>query len=219
MKYCFLIVVFLLFFDNFFAQNTRKIQWGFHAGLTHSLWQFPEANFQKSNALYAVFKDTLVAVKGNNKLGIQMGLNMSYAFNERWKIRIMPCVDLAQADFKLNFVNRFEYRHYECANLCLPIQAVWRTCQKEKSLYLFAGINPKANFQTNRSLYEITLKRTDISLDFGIGYGRIGKALPFNPELRFALGLNNLIKDDTSLSYVPIGTFKYHSIALICHFY
>lgn len=187
--------------------------------MTHSLWQFPKTDFQKSNTLYAAINDTLVAVKGENTLGIQMGLSMSYAFNERWKIRIMPCVDLAQANFKLNFVNRFEYRRYECVNLCLPMQAVWRTSQKEKSLYLFTGINPKANFQTNRSLYEITLKRTDISLDFGIGYGRIGKALPFNPELRFALGLNNLIKDDTSLSYVPIGAFKYHSIALICHFY
>lgn len=217
------LLIFLACFSLLSAQTAHKIGWGFHFGLTHSLWQFPKTDYLKTNTLYAVYGDTLRNVTGKNKPGIQIGFSMAYSLTEKWKIRLMPCVDLAQADYQLTFNHRIEQRHYETAYLSLPIQILWRIKQAEKSLYFFTGINPKYSVQSNKSIFDsqygLQLKRGDISLDFGIGYGKIGKTFPINPELRFSVGLNNLLKDDYSLGYVPTSAFKYHSIALICHLY
>lgn len=215
------LLIFLACFSLLSAQTAHKIGWGFHFGLTHSLWQFPKTDYVKTNALYAASGDTLLNVTGKNKPGIQIGFSMEYNLTEKWKIRLMPCVDLTQVNFNLTFTNRTAQYHYACTNSSLPIQVVWQMSQKEKNPYLFLGVTPKMNGAYNEAFYFYLsrFKRADVSVDFGIGYGKIGKKFPINPELRFCLGLNNLIEKEIYLSYLPTSTFKYHSIALICHLY
>ncbi len=222
MKNYLLLLLFLACFSPLSAQTPPKILWGVYGGLTRSFWQFPKVNYQKTNALYAAYGDTLQEMKGTNFFGIQGGIMISFPLVERWQIRLLPCIDLSQADFTHIYTSRsIENWHYEQTNLCLPIQAVWKMTAKEHSFYAFLGLNPKINFQTDRSLQKITLKKADVSLDFGVGYGKIKirKALPFAPELRFSLGLRDRLIDENSLSYVTIGAFKYHSVGLIFHFY
>jgi hypothetical protein len=216
MRYLLIVSLLAMSFQISQAQSTQKVRLGFNIGISRSLWQLPKADLVKTNLLY---HDSLTNIGIKNRIGMQIGLNFRYELSEKWEIRALPCIALTQGHILFTHKDTIRTRRIEMTHICLPLQMLWKMRKNTNTPYLFLGLTPKWNIQSDKSQHNITLKNADMSADFGFGYQRWGEKLRFSPELRFSLGLNNLLKNENSLYYVATSPLKYHVVALILNFY
>ncbi|MFK8038325.1 MAG: outer membrane beta-barrel protein [Crocinitomicaceae bacterium] len=201
-----LLTIFLLggFFSNSIAQNTlkwdkKKLFYGFNMGLNYTnIWV-------KHNPIKVIVK---------NGIGFNIGIFGGYKLTNEFCLVANTTVSFHNNNLLSSngAFNTFDYTVLP-TTVDFGLHATYDFAQNENKLpYLLLG--PKIQISTSQSAlssFEFG-SRSNISLEFGLGYNFKLSEFILAPEFRYSYGLRNVSENSTFINV------RFHTVRLILNF-
>lgn len=175
--------------------DQKMYHFGFNLGMHTQSMPIINTGFQQTNG------EVWFAGIPSYSLGFNIGIIADLYLNEHFNLRTNPTVYFGEKSivFKEESNKQEDYKKVFKANyLTLPIHVKFSgTRTKNFRPYLIAG--PYASFAiANKKNEAIRFRNYDIGLDFGIGCNLYLPYFKLSPELRFSLGLINIVNTKRS---------------------
>ena len=150
-----------------------------------------------------------------NKWGFEIGLNVFFLKREKTNFRFSPTISLEQEEITFsNAANNGEVLLFDHGILRLPLHFMIRPTNKE--LYFLSGFSTNILMQLEKEDVDnfLDLKNYDFSLDFGIGFPIPIKILILTPEIKYGIGLNNILSGDNTTFENSIESFHRNRLSI-----
>lgn len=185
---------------NMPTYDDRLIHYGFQLALNNS-------GFRVRNSDVGINDTTISGVTTSNPVSFTLGFVFNYRLNDYMDLRALPQVGFYERHVKYTYSdgtpeldNIFESTFIE-----LPLMLKYKSARRvNHRFYMLGGIKPMIEVGAKKKEKKDTQLRTktfDLALEYGIGFDKYNELFKFSPEIRFSMGLMNLlIKDDNEFA-------------------
>ena len=211
----------LLFCLAFAAMSTYSQSiLGVNFSIDYNLWRTRLATLAQGDTLKSIAQDLSPIKTGGLSLGFPVNIRLA-----KWltlRPALVANIAFAKFDyqFKSGFSNSIAVRQ---VNLEIPIQFLICNLEKKKSFAVMLGIRAGHTFDSgykNNDTPPITFNPTYGVFDAGIGYCiRYNKTHFFMPELRYSIGLGDVMKYTSSPYSRVLESIHRDRIALAFNFF
>ncbi len=181
-----------------------------------NLPEFDQKRWHFGFTLGPEFQDFRISNKGSfysevpsSNMGFHVGIITSRKMGRYFNLRMIPSLSLGQktVNTKLSATD-VESTVIKSTYICLPILVKYKALRIDNARpYLISGVNFKYDTATDFEA-PITLKKFDTCLEFGLGSDFYLQTFRFGIEVRFSIGLNNMLDtnrpDDDPPAYSSI---------------
>ena len=182
--------------------DDRKITYGFMIGLHTSSYQ---VNY--SNQFVTTQFDTVHSAIANFSPGFSLGFLVNLRMNEFLDLRIMPKAGFYDHRLTYYYTNGTSKEQFvETTVVEFPLLLKYKSMRRGNvRMYMIGGFTPgieasgKNDVQSNS--LGLGIKKTNLSLDGGLGFDFYFPLFKFSQEIRFSRGLVNMLSNDPN-SYV-----------------
>jgi len=224
-----LIVTFLAFFicTGAMSQNKKhlflphydekKIHYGFHLSVNHSAFRVVHSDWFLEN-------DTITYLRGSGQMGFGLGFIFNFRLFEYGDLRFLPTVAFYNRSIEYGVKNVDEQVEalFQSSFVNLPILFKYKAKRRSNArVYMVGGMN--FGFQVGgkkdkQSDDQLLLKSYDLSLEYGVGMDMYQEYFKFAPELRFSLGLSNILDPTKNIYSLPIEKLTSYTVTLYIMF-
>ena len=172
---------------------------------------YNKSHFLFTHHPYFLQRDTIMDVESVNSAGINLAWLVNMRISDHFDLRLHP-LDLTFSEkvfqYNENFTGdtSFVEKKISSITLSFPVQVKFSSDRiNNYKVYTIAGIKFDYDLNSNagaRSAEElIKLKKTDLSLDVGLGFHFYFPVFVLTPEIKLSSGLFNLHSRDENLRY------------------
>jgi hypothetical protein len=207
----FLILVSIFFTNTTTAQRSKVLNLpnyddkAYHFGF---LLGINSTNFYLTNTNQIKKYDSLMAVVSKPAGGFNLGIVTNLRLGEFFDLRFIPQLTFAERTV-LFYIKNQQNEYYEVKKpvestfIDFPFDLKYKSERLNNGrAYLVSGLKYSLDLATNKRAKDsgdqvnIKLKRNSVSAQFGFGLDFYTTYFKFSPEIKFGIGLNNvLIKD------------------------
>jgi hypothetical protein len=195
--------------------DSRKISYGFSIGIHTSGYQVNYSDKFVTNDF-----DTVHSVLGEPSPGFSLGFLVNLRLNEFLDLRLMP-----KAGF---YDHKLIYRYTDRSTRTILVESTlveFPLLLKYKSMrrgnvrmYMVGGVTPaieasgKNDVQASSPLLDI--KKSNLSLDAGMGFDFYFPLFKFSQEIRFSRGITSMLGPDNSVYRDPITRLNTNTVSI-----
>ncbi len=169
--------------------------------------------------------DTLHSVVPSNTGGFKLGFVVNFHLLQYLDFRILPTVGFYENSLLYRLTDETVVRELKDATMVeFPMLLKYKSQRRGNyAAYLVGGINPSfeavARDDEEISRDALALKRWNLSLEFGAGMDIYFPLFKFSPEIRYSLGLTNMLDADSNSPFnAPLKQLNMHNIGLFITF-
>lgn len=223
------VVVVLLMFISFGAmsQSTKhlflphydkkKIHYGFHLSVNHTAFRTVHSDWFLKN-------DTITYLRGTGQMGFGLGFVFNFRIFEYGDFRFLPTVAFYNRAIEYGVKGQDEQVEalFQSSYVNLPFMFKYKAKRRSNArVYMVGGVN--MGFQVGskkkaKSDDQLLLKSYDVSLEYGVGMDMYQEFFKFAPELRFSLGLTNLLDKTDNVHSKPMDKLTSYTVTLYLMF-
>jgi hypothetical protein len=222
----FLIVFFILGASTTNAQritdknlpyyDDQLIHYGFSIGI-HS------STFRVEHSPSFAGMDSLHSVMPGNSIGFSLGVIGNLRLAQYLDLRFLPEVAFYenQVDFNLIRDNTPELDRQTVQNTYVEFPLLFKyksRRRKNTRMYVIGGIEPAIEVtgtkDENRDENQLLVGRSNFSVLFGLGLDYYFPLFKFSPEMRYSMGLNNVLSEEESPYADGIDRLTTHTVTL-----
>ena len=193
--------------------DNQKVHFGYHLGLNYSTFKLKQSpSFVKN--------DTVETLHSIGKSGFQVGFIFNMRISEYFDFRAMPMVSFYEREIRYTFKSPAKpiTADFQAAIIELPLLIKYKSHRRQNTrLYMITGLKPSfevgAKKRQNRS--DLLATRVfNLSLDYGIGIDNYYPLFKFSPELKFSLGITEMLKPQDNLLTKSLSSIKPYNVSL-----
>lgn len=172
--------------------------------------------------------DSIYAIENTPMMGFNLGIVSDLRINQNFTLRFLPGLNFGQRDLEyLVYKDSSFYKKImkiESTFLDFPLVIKYRAQRiNNYRPYLLGGLSYKFDLAAQKEIKEeekpkIRLKRSDVYYEIGFGIDYYLPYFKFSTELKFAVGMFNIIKPDNSQFTSAIERMNSKMIILSFHF-
>ncbi|BDD11148.1 hypothetical protein FUAX_35800 [Fulvitalea axinellae] len=204
--------------------DQRKLHYGFLIGVYSSNFAVRYADAYNNTTKY----DGLLNVEAIPKYGFSLGFIGNLKIADFFDVRITPKVDFNEFELRYRFKDGAESDYLTdrdlVENTMVSIPVLLRFLSQRRGnyrMYMIGGLAP--SFQASGKGGEdvvLNIKKTNLTAEFGFGAEFYMPFSKFSPELRFSLGLLDMLDDNPERNVTgAIDRLTTHSITLYLQFH
>jgi len=189
--------------------DERRLHYGFLIGLHTSGYQTKYAPaFVRDSVRYmgsVLNMDSVTAIEGKYKPGFSLGFILNVKLTDYVDFRFLPQVAFYEHEVVYSYQNEEPNSQLlEATQVEFPLMLRYKSERRGNTrMYLIGGINPsfEAKGKNNEEGEEkLSLKDTNLAVEFGFGIDIYYPFFKFSPEIRFSKGISNLRDSNNSYS-------------------
>ncbi len=184
--------------------DEKTLHYGFFLAMNYS-------NFRVTHSeRFVQGTDSIQWLRGWGANAFALGFILNYRLGEYFDARIHPSVAFYSRyiSFKYLFDEDDEINEFESVDsyIELPLLLKYKSYRRKNSrVYMIGGLKPGIQVgKKKKNTAILPLKSLDFSLEYGFGIDIYYPLFKFSPELRFSLGLVNLLGESDEV--VPLNT-------------
>ena len=199
--------------------DRRVFTYGFSIGLHSSAYQL------KYSDAFVTELDSVVAIYPKWSFGFSLGFIINARLNNFIDARLTPKVGFYENKLEFVFTGNTDPLIVvdEATIVELPLLLKFKSARRKNTrVYFITGINPGIEASGKSDLEEdqerLQIDRFNLLFELGIGIDKYFPLFKFSPEIRYSLGLNNVLsstKNDVSLGIDHLNT---HVFTFYFHF-
>lgn len=205
--------------ENLPKFDRKKIHFGFTIGLNK--YDFAVKPVKNLNLLDSVF-----VVEPFPEYGFNIGIVSDLRLGEYWNLRFIP--DLSFGDRSIHYTLKSDtskvtrIKKVESTIVEFPISLKYKSMRLNNGrAYLLGGFKVGIDMASQAKKKDVNdqlvkIKRFDYAYEMGFGLDFYFKYFKFSPELKFSMGLNNLIQKENTVFANSVD--KLHSKVLLLSF-
>lgn len=183
---------------NMPSYDDKPLHYGFHLGINYT-------NFQLKRSNHLLEDTTFDYVDAKGTTGFTLGFIVNLRLSDFSDLRLLPTVAFYQRDVvygkegsEQEDVNLIESTYIE-----FPLLFKYKSDRRKNNrLYMVGGL--KAGIEVGakkkeRRENQLRVQTYDLSLEYGLGLDIYNEMFKFAPEVRFSIGLVNLLSDDPNV--------------------
>lgn len=187
--------------------DKRKVHYGYLMGLNYSTFKL------KFSDEYLA-QDTVSDIQPVGGPGFELGFIFNYRLGEFFDARALPKVSFYERTLKYYFSNYVESDEatFEASNLELPLLLKYKSSRRRNTrLYMVGGV--KGSFEVgakrrqNRN-DQIGFRNFSFFAEYGVGLDIYNQLFKLSPELRFSLGLTDILQPADNIYSAPLAAVK-----------
>lgn len=195
--------------------DERFISYGFVIGLHTSGYQVKYADqFITQNY------DTLHSVMAPTSPGFSLGFLVNMRLYDVLDLRLMPKAGFYDYKLTYQYTDRGDHNQLiETTMMEFPLLLKYKSLRRGNvRMYMVGGFTPafelsgKNDVQSNTA--NLGVKKTNLTVDAGIGFDFYFPLFKFSQEIRFSRGLPDVLGDDTSVYRDPIKRLNTNTVAV-----
>ena len=206
--------------DHLPDYDEHRVHYGFLLGFHSSKFRVQYAD------QYATPKfDTLHSVIPGNLPGVKIGMPVNLHLFQFLDFRVIPTVSFYEYDLTYRYTNRTELRYIKDATIVeLPLLLKYKAQRRGNyAMYLVGGLKPSFEWvgtvEKGDTSTKLDLKKTQVSIDLGVGFDIYFPMFKFSPEIRYSYGLRNMLdKSSNSEFNAPLKKLTIHNINFFISF-
>ncbi len=155
--------------------------------------------------------DSLLAVVPRSGSGLQLGITSDLRIHENLSLRFTPTLIFALKNLDYTFRNS-EFsgsKRVESAYVDLPLLLKFRSNRIENfRTYVIGGakasIDMSSQETVDREVERVKIQRLDFAVEIGVGFEFYLPYFKLSPELKYSLGLTNVLVKESHLYSAPL---------------
>ena len=174
--------------------DDRFLSYGFLIGLHTTSYQLKYSEeFLDLNELHSI--------QPKLSFGFSLGFIVNLRLVDYLDLRLLPKVAFYEHELEYTYTDgRIDNQLVESTVVELPLMMKYKSVRRGNfRMYLVGGIKygieASAKNNTENEEDTIPIHKTNLSLDFGVGFDLYYPLFKFSPELRFSRGIQNLLGD------------------------
>ena len=193
--------------------DEKKIHYGFHLSLNHSAFRTEHSDWFLEN-------DTITYLRGGGATGFGLGFLFNVRLFEFGDARFLPTVAFYERKIIYGIKGGGEdvVASFNSSHVNLPLLFKYKAKRRSNArVYMVGGLNFGFEVTTKKkkkSEDQLLVKGTEFSLEYGVGVDVYQPYFKFAPELRFSLGLTNLIDPTESVYSLPLDKVMSYTVTL-----
>jgi hypothetical protein len=171
----------------------------------------------------AYVSDSTLALYSPASTAFRMGFTINKVLSEHFDIRTTPSVTLYGRTLTYEYPNKKVDKVRESTWVEVPLLLKYKSKRRVNTrMYLLTGVT--LGFETNVKnkirfgAEQLNTRRSDITLDYGVGLERFFEFFKLAPELRFSHGLVNMIPDSGVQTMQGVRRLTSHAVTLYLNF-
>ncbi len=204
-------------FLNLPHYDDKPIHYGFHLSANHSAFRVNHSNWFVNN-------DTVQYLRGGGQSGFGLGFIFNFRIFKYGDLRILPTVSFYTRKLEYGIKNTIDPVSATIQSSFVDLPLLFKYKAKRRSnarAYMVGGI--KAGFEVGgkkkrKNDDELIVNSLDLSLEYGVGLDLYYQYFKFAPELRFSLGLLNLVQPTQSIYSLPIDRASTYTVSFFINF-
>ena len=224
-----LVLVFLVLSFQAFSQRDRGINlphydsrwlhYGFYLGI--EAFQY---RLKYSDLFVMAEMDSVISINPAVTYGpVNIGFVVNFRLAEFLNLRLLPKFGINERKIEYTYNNRTETQIIEAVTMDFPVLLKYKSVRRGNyRMYLVGGINPSVRVggkkDTNTEEDKISIKDSDLSIEFGFGLDIYYPFFKFSPEIRFSRGIVNNLSSETNFYNKGIDRLTTNSISLFLYF-
>src|SRR5690606_17449708 len=189
--------------------DERRLHYGFLIGLHTSGYQTKYAPaFVRDSVRYmgaVINMDSVTAIDAKYKPGFSLGFILNVKLTDYVDFRFLPQVVFYEHEVVYSYYDQEPNSQLlEATQVEFPLMLRYKSERRGNTrMYLIGGINPsfEAKGKNNEEGEEkLSLKDTNLAVEFGFGIDIYYPFFKFSPEIRFSKGITNLRDNNNSYS-------------------
>lgn len=203
------IVCFLLLFSftaraqrtsdmNMPSYDDKPLHYGFHLGINYT-------NFLIKRSDYLLSDTTFDYVNAQGSTGFTLGFIVNLRLTDFSDLRLLPTVAFYQRNvvYGNEESGTEETNNIESTYVEFPLLFKYKSDRrKNNKFYMVAGLKPGIEVgakKKERRDTQLRVQTFDLSLEYGLGLDIYNEMFKFAPEVRFSLGIMNLLSKDPNI--------------------
>lgn len=189
--------------------DERRLHYGFLIGLHTSGYQTKYSPaFVGDSVRYMggiINMDSVTAIEARYKPGFSLGFILNVKLTDYVDFRFLPQVAFYEHEVEYSYSDQEpQSQLLEATQVEFPLMLRYKSERRGNTrMYLIGGINPSFEAKgknDSESEEKLTLKDTNLSVEFGFGIDIYYPFFKFSPEIRFSKGITNLRDANNSYS-------------------
>ena len=197
--------------------DEKKIHYGFHLSVNHS-------SFRAVHSDWFLENDTIAYLRGNGQSGFGLGFIFNFRLFEYGDFRFLPTVAFynRSIEYGVKGVDDKVDALFQSSYVNLPFLFKYKAKRRSNArVYMVGGMNfgfQVGSKKKKNSDDQLLVKSYDVSLEYGVGMDMYQEYFKFAPELRFSLGLTNLLEPTDNIYSRPLDKLTSYTVTLYLMF-
>ena len=185
--------------ENDMRFRKRKIKFGIHMG-------FNMSNFRAFRSEEFITTDSLFAINAENGTGFNLGIISALYLHKNLELRFVPTLSFAERTLRYEFENSSPPQKLESIFIEFPIHIKFKSDPiKDFRIYVIAGmkygLDLASKSEARNAENIVKLKRTDISVEYGVGFEINFPLFILVPEIKVSNGILDSHSRDPALIF------------------
>ena len=195
--------------------DERKFTYGFVIGLHTSAYQV-----KYSDEFVTPKFDSVHSVRPLFSAGFSLGFLINYRISEFVDLRLMPKASFYDHKLTYTYVDESQNQQLvETTMVELPLLIKYKSMRRGNvRMYMLGGFTPGIEASGKNDVQSVSanldIKKTNLSLDAGIGFDFYFPLFKFSQEIRFSRGISNMLGPDSSVFSEPIKRLNTNTISV-----
>lgn len=194
--------------------DKKKIRFGFLLGINSS-------KFRDNLAPEFKTTDSLLAVVPRSGPGLQLGITSDLRLHENLSLRFTPTLlfSLKNLDYTFRNAEFTGAKRVESAYVDLPLLLKFRSNRIENfRTYVIGGakacIDMSSQETVDKEVERVKIQRMDFAVEVGVGFEFYLPYFKFSPELKYSLGLTDVLVREKHLYSAPLQQLQSQALIL-----
>ena len=193
--------------------DDRFLSYGFLIGLHTTSYQM-----KYSDEFLNI--DTLHSIQPKSSPGFSLGFIINMHLADYLDLRLLPKVAFYENEIEYTYVGGgAETQLVESTIVEFPLMMKYKSVRRGNiRMYLVGGVKPGIEASAKNNIENeddaIPVQKTNLSLDFGVGFDLYYPLFKFSPELRFSKGISNVLGDESNRFSQGIQSLNTNTITL-----
>ncbi|MCP4521126.1 MAG: PorT family protein [Cytophagales bacterium] len=202
---------------NLINYDNRPVHYGFHLGINHS-------KFRVKHPQYFLEQNEVDAVYGVGSTAFSLGFVFNFRVGEYFDFRTLPTVSFYQRtlQYELSAQETPVLVVFSSSFIELPLLMKYKSYRRGNyRMYMIGGAKPGISVGSKKEEADkIGANGFDVSIDVGFGLDIYYPLFKFAPELRFSMGLMNLLgpSAEENIYNQTISQLNAYTVTLYLHF-
>lgn len=199
--------------------DSRWLHYGFYIGVEGFQYKL-----KYSDLFITPEMDSVLSINPATSVGpVNIGFVVNFRLAEFLNLRILPKFSINERKVEYTFLNRTETQILETVEMEFPLLLKYKSVRRGNyRMYLVGGINPSIKVggkkDVNAEGERLTIKDSDIAIEFGFGLDIYYPFFKFSPEIRFSRGIVNNLSNDSNFYTKGIDRLTTNSVSLYLYF-
>jgi len=199
--------------------DNRWLHYGFYIGVEGFQYKL-----KYSDLFVMPEMDSVISINPASSVGpVNIGFVVNFKLAEFLNLRLLPKFGINERRVEYTFLNRRETQIIETVEMEFPLLLKYKSVRRGNyRMYLVGGINPSIRVggkkDANPEGERLTIKDSDLSIEFGFGLDVYYPFFKFSPEIRFSRGIVNNLASENNFYSKGIDRLTSNSVSLYLYF-